>query len=267
MIVPFLVRCVIDCVFMFYYFLLWVLYYLLPFSFMLLPLLLVILVLKVVKDPHTSTPTGPSGPGGQIMVTDDTTKDSETQTDQDQIQKIDKNADFEVVNVLPKKLFDESDLLDKEFRIAEGHFLRMSAGTNQNYKIKSIDIVFNRDLREKFKKKQMELTDHGRGDCLLLFHGTPQRNIESILKNNFNLFIIANGRKYGDGVYFSECPEVSLEYTGDQKSLILCNVLVDNSIKLVKAGKNDSRCWTIVVPEVNQILPRYVINFTGGRRS
>ena len=47
---------------------------------------------------------------------------------------------------------------------------------------------------------------------LLLFHGTPQRNIDSIIRNNFDLSIRANGRALGDGVYFSEQPEVSLGY-------------------------------------------------------
>ena len=48
---------------------------------------------------------------------------------------------------------------------------------------------------------------------LLLFHGTPQENIASILRDNFNLAKKVNGRKYGDGVYFSEQPEVSVGYT------------------------------------------------------
>ena len=90
------------------------------------------------------------------------------------------------------------------------------------------------------------------------------KNIEPILKNNFDLSIRTNGRSYGDGVYFSECPEVSLGYSKDLKTLILCKVLLGNNCKEVKRG--DSRCWAIVVPNVDQILPRYVINFTGGKK-
>eukprot|EP00092_Neocalanus_flemingeri_P026861 GFUD01029117.1.p1 GENE.GFUD01029117.1~~GFUD01029117.1.p1 ORF type:complete len:430 (+),score=134.29 GFUD01029117.1:54-1343(+) len=176
-------------------------------------------------------------------------------------QMFDDNLEFQVINVLPKRQFDESDLLDKEFRIAEGYFLRMKENTKKNYKIQSIDIIFNRDLGVKFDKKKAELTVQGFGDCLLLFHGTPQKNIQPILKNNFDLSIQANGRAYGDGVYFSECPEVSLGYAKDLKSLILCKVLVGKQNKEVKL-QEDSRCWAIVVPEVTQILPRYVINFT-----
>jgi len=178
-------------------------------------------------------------------------------------QLFDESADFQVLNILPKRMFDESDSLDREFRIAEGQFLRMNANTNQNYEIKSIDIVINKVLQQKFEDKKEELSNQGYGDCLLLFHGTPQQNIQPILRNNFDLSIKTNGRAYGDGVYFSECPEVSLGYSRDQKSLILCKVLPGNNCKEVKRG--DKRCWAIVVPDVNQILPRYIINFTGGR--
>ena len=179
------------------------------------------------------------------------------------VQVFDESVEFQVINILPKRMFDESDFLDREFRIAEGQFLRMNASTKQNYEIKSIDIVVNKVLQQKFEDKKEELSNQGYGDCLLLFHGTPQQNIQPILRNNFDLSIKTNGRAYGDGVYFSECPEVSLGYSRDQKSLILCKVLPGTNCKEVKRG--DKRCWAIVVPDVNQILPRYIINFTGGR--
>ena len=185
-------------------------------------------------------------------------------------QLFDENVEFQVINILPKRMFDENDPLDKEFRIAEGQFLRMNSKTKNKYEITSIDVVNNRDLETKFEKKKKELAING-GDegCLLLFHGTPQKNIELILKNNFDLSIRTNGRAYGDGVYFSECPEVSLGYSRDQKTLILCKVLMNSNCKEVKdaptARKGDTRCWAVVVPDVNQILPKYVINFTGGR--
>ena len=183
-------------------------------------------------------------------------------------QLFDENAEFQVINILPKRSFDESDFLDREFRIAEGQFLRMNANTKQNYEIKSIDIVVNKALQKKFDEKKEELSTQGHGEleCLLLFHGTPQQNIQPILKNNFDISIRTNGRTYGDGVYFSECPEVSLGYSRDQKSLILCKVLRGKNCKEVKEQRRgDKRCWAIVVPDVDQILPRYIINFTGGR--
>ena len=51
-------------------------------------------------------------------------------------------------------------------------------------------------------------------------------------------------------------------------SLVLCKVLTgDNSTehnpvnKGAPPPKEDDRCWAIVVPDVDQILPKYVINF------
>jgi len=184
----------------------------------------------------------------------------------------DETLDFQTINMWPKRSFDENDELDKEFRLAEGQFLRLNALTNQNYKIQSIELVHNKNLEAKFEAKKEELKKQGIEECLLLFHGTAQKNIQPILERNFDISIIANGRIYGNGVYFSECPEVSMGYSDDQKSLVLCKVLTGNNSTVVKDPNNpntgfkrkrdDERFWAIVVPDVDQILPKYVINFT-----
>ena len=61
-----------------------------------------------------------------------------------------------------------------------------------------------------FDKKKRELNKTVGSDVrsLLLFHGTPQESIASILRDNFDLDKRLNGRKY-----FSEQPEVSVGYT------------------------------------------------------
>ena len=61
-------------------------------------------------------------------------------------------------------------------------------------------------------RKELKRTE-GDVKSLLVFHGTPQQNTMSILRDNFDLSKRVNGRKYGDGVYFSEQPEVSIGYT------------------------------------------------------
>jgi len=169
--------------------------------------------------------------------------------------------EFKIVRVEPQRHYDEEDFLATQYRIAESQFARMQKQNKLEYKITSIDVVYNADLRTKFDLRKKTLKDKGCGDSLLLFHGTPQSNIESILKNNFDLSKRSNGRVYGDGVYFSEMPEVSLGYTKDQRSLILCQVLPGDNTKEVPSGSNDARCWAIVVPRVDQILPRFAINF------
>jgi len=171
---------------------------------------------------------------------------------------------FKRTRVLPSRSFDEDNELENEFRIAEGQFLRMMKQNRgkrgKKYEIKSIDVIENDKLRELFDKKREEFREKGLDDKpLLIFHGTPQANIESILKNNFDVSKVANGRAHGDGVYFSEMPEVSLGFSKDGKSLILCKVLLGNNSKEVDKTKDGA--WAVVVPDVNQILPKYVINF------
>ena len=162
--------------------------------------------------------------------------------------------------VLPSRSFDADNELETEFRIAEGQFLRMKRHGGKKHEIKSIDVIENEKLNEIFEKKREELRGEGIDDKpLLIFHGTPQANIEPILKNNFDVSKVANGRAYGNGVYFSEMPEVSLGYSVDMKSLILCKVLLGRNSKEVMKTKDGA--WAVVVPDVNQILPKYVINF------
>ena len=145
------------------------------------------------------------------------------------------------------------DELDKEFRLAEGHFLRF----NENYKIQSIDLVRNKKLERKFEAKQDELKRQGKGECLLLFHGTKHGNIQTILVNNFDVSIVANRK----GVYFSEYPEVSMGNSDYLKSLILCKVLTGNNSSEVK-NEGHEFFWATTIEDIDQILPKYVIYFT-----
>ena len=55
----------------------------------------------------------------------------------------------------------------------------------------------------------------------MLFHGTSQANTHAICTGNFNLDL-SNRFAYGRGIYFSKCPNTSLQYGED---LILCRVL------------------------------------------
>ena len=108
-----------------------------------------------------------------------------------------------ITRVEPKRELDES-FLSMQFRLAESQFARMTAHTGQRQEITSVDVVQNNQLRAVFKAKQKQLEEKGKGQSLLLFHGTPQANIKPILQNNFDLSITTNGRRFGNGVYFSE---------------------------------------------------------------
>ena len=113
------------------------------------------------------------------------------------------DSQVRITRVEPKRELDES-FLSMQFRLAESQFARMMVHTGQRQEITSVDVVQNNQLRAVFKAKQKLLEEKGKGQSLLLFHGTPQANIKPILQNNFDLSKITNGRRFGNGVYFSE---------------------------------------------------------------
>ena len=274
------------------------------------------------------------------LIKDDDTPLSLEMGDENVIQA---ETVVEVTKVLPKREFDEDDPLADGFRKAEAQFLKMQAdGFHMNLCIESVDIVKNKFLQEQFDERRAELNRTEKGGnvkSLLLFHGTPQQNTMSILRDNFDLQKRVNGRKFGDGVYFSEQPEVSIGYTGTgfniagkwvgkkptipivpkatqnpqnppknapipsvpsflpsflgtflkqslpsqstqnpppnapipppftqteaeaaRPSLILCQVLMGANVREVFQKPGEARCWAIVVPNVDQILPRFVLH-------
>ena len=174
---------------------------------------------------------------------------------------------------------DDVDMV--EFLKAEAIVLRglnQGSGTNlRGFEVVKVEIVENPRLKRKFEaKKSKEVEEGSSGESLMLFHGTPKENILQIVQYNFDPTIINNGRAFGDGVYFSECPEVSLGYTyrrrgGGQRqfqenddgnfTLILCEVL-KGSLPVFKEVHNQGdtgRASAIVVTDVERLLPRYVV--------
>lgn len=188
------------------------------------------------------------------------------------------NEHFERINLKPNREYEDGNKNDQHFMVAESRFHRMLAASNrssQTYKIDSVDLIKNQKLWTKFKHKQEQFEKAGKNSKpLMIFHGTPAQNIDSIVKDNFKLSKITNGRVYGDGVYFSECPEISIKYSQGWNQLILCQVLLGNSTKgklspgfdsTEVPNKGEERCFAIVIPDVDQIFPCYVINFSQSR--
>ena len=172
-----------------------------------------------------------------------------------------KNEHFERINLKPNREYEDGNKNDQHFMVAESRFHRMLAASNrssQTYKIDSVDLIKNEKLWTKFKSKQEQFEKAGKNSKpLMIFHGTPAQNIDSIVKDNFKLSKITNGRVYGDGVYFSECPEISIKYSQGWNQLILCQVLLGNSTKgklspgfdsTEVPNKGEERCFAIVIP-------------------
>jgi len=184
--------------------------------------------------------------------------------------------DVQIVRLQPKREYDDGNTEDQHFMVAESRFHRMLASRakdNASFKLDSVDLVKNEKLWTKFKNKQKEFEVMGK-NCkpLMIFHGTNNENIEPIVRNNFNIDKVSHGRVYGDGVYFSECPEISMKYNYGSDKLLLCQVLLGNTMKgrlipgydstEVQNKSDKERCFAIVIPDVDQIYPTYIINFS-----
>ena len=67
-------------------------------------------------------------------------------------------------------------------------------------------------------------------NCILAWHGTKENNIDSIVKNNFDLNRISQSSGdygfYGKGIYFSEFARISSGYDRTHCKLLLCRVLL-----------------------------------------
>ena len=147
--------------------------------------------------------------------------------------------------------------------------------------------IENKTLEKQFLDKKAQLGLAGRDDSeLVLFHGTGHANTHEICSGNFNLDL-SNRFAYGRGIYFSKCPNTSLQYGDD---LILCRVLPGHkkrtvananandrttlqpgfdSLEIDWMRNNDPGSNAIVVRTPEQILPYCVIKteHTGGSKS
>ena len=169
---------------------------------------------------------------------------------------------------------DSTEFYRAEAIIRRG--LSMASGLKGRFDVKKVEIVENPRLKRKFEEKKIKEIEEGNaGESLLLFHGTPKENILPIVQYNFDPSIVKHGRVHGDGVYFSECPEVSLRYScltpslshlpdpeeeDGTFSLILCEVLKGSlpGFKEVPIQGFDNRVPVIVVTDIDRLLPRYV---------
>ena len=193
------------------------------------------------------------------------------------------SVQFKTTKIFPKRTIDMSNPLDVHFNFASGIFHKLLG--HNSYAVSSVTMVQNPGLEARFKQKQNYFRLLGiPSDPVFGFHGTDEKNIDPILRNNFNLESVKR-TAHGFGIYFSEMPEVSVDYvTGSKsfKSLILCQILLGTpgvnskevkDLKKVRkktVSAQSTRSWAMIIGETNgvrdessidQILPFYVIDY------
>ena len=183
-------------------------------------------------------------------------------------------------HILPPKRGRNFDDLEMHFCLVQSHFSQLMS----NFELESVDYYVNPVLIRKFELMQEKLSKkYPNGDVsmpILAFHGTKSAYIDSIVQANFDLSKLASSSGdrgfYGAGVYFSEFPNVSIAY-GVTGKLLLCRVLPGKSFdcQTTMPGANlkpgfdshrfmadpEGRGQELVIFDVDQILPCYVINY------
>lgn len=187
-------------------------------------------------------------------------------------------------NILPPKRARSFDAMEMHFCLAESQFSRLMMRRKMHYEVQSVDLYLNPALMTKFEMMQAKLEAKYPGGNehkpVLAFHGTRVKNITPIVEDNFDLSKLAtntgNQGAYGAGIYFSEFPEVSIGY-GNTGKLLLCKVLPGKSYdcpttmlgQALQSGYDshrvradtEGRGHELVIFDIDQILPCYVINY------
>lgn len=184
--------------------------------------------------------------------------------------------------IVPKREIKRDDALDSHFRIAESQFLRLNQSSN--YKITKVEYHLNPRIMTKFYKKLEKFKEKYQASApnlasmIYAFHGTKCDAVDSIIKNNFDLNKLSksSGDKgfYGAGIYFSDFPNISLQYGS---SLLLCKVLPGKTYNVpglmmgtnLKPGYDSHRYHEtdggygkeLVIFDPDQIWPCYVVRY------
>eukprot|EP00483_Globobulimina_turgida_P011693 UN11715 len=200
-----------------------------------------------------------------------------------------KSEKIDRVHLICKRNLHEN-WADNIFRTCESQFARSCDKFGKemnglNKTITEVEYIINPKLIKKFdakKKKIMVKNACKESDLniILAWHGTAQSNLETIVKNNFDLSKLGDNKKnkgyYGCGIYFSEFARISNVY-GD--GLLLCKVILGKEF-MMKFGKpeigrtlepgydshvavkNNSKYGReVCIFDADQILPCYIVKY------
>lgn len=109
---------------------------------------------------------------------------------------------------MERATYDEEDEIMQSFTKRSYH-----SSTRSEDKFLRAFKVRNKKTDEAFDK-YCKANPRAEGNRRILFHGTVKRNLYSIVENGLIIQrVYANGRAFGNGLYFAEQPEKSIGYT------------------------------------------------------
>jgi hypothetical protein len=142
-----------------------------------------------------------------------------------------------------------------------------------------IDRVVLPNLSEEFERRRLAFEQKGWGRVLRVYHGTAERNVNSIVTNGFDPRF-ARVQAFGAGIYFATTFRISYTYAGTDGAaceslshMFICDILPGRyargrSNQVPPAGiDSQGNGETIVItthfaiPAANQMIPRYLVRF------
>jgi len=130
--------------------------------------------------------------------------------------------------------------------------------------------VDNPLLTYKFKQRldQLKSILKREPDVLEGFHGTAPVNVVSIASTGFDKGRRA-GQAYGAGEYFAKNPNVSVSYSRGGEYMLVCRLSLGIQSSTPE-NKDGDHIWVpgtgyFVIKEPDQVLPQYIIKFSGGQ--
>jgi hypothetical protein len=136
-----------------------------------------------------------------------------------------------------KNIKEEQERKSKEYNKEREEEVLSCVIKKINYNIKSLNKEGNKDHKERYNLFINQR--NGSDKQLILFHGTDEKNIKSIMENGLSLTTNkANGSVYGEGIYFTPDINYAMLYPkgGNYiKNILICQVYVNNIIEGKKA--------------------------------
>lgn len=111
--------------------------------------------------------------------------------------------------------------------------------------------IFGSDLYSAFSEEGIKCSQSDSYDVQIVFHGTSEANIESILRNGLDP-TLRLGQRFGQGEYFASTPAMPLAYCRGGKKMLIFAVITT---------KTDIRGGVIVVKKPQRQLPIATLSF------
>lgn len=169
------------------------------------------------------------------------------------------------LSLMPSSNFQGSTPEECHFRMAESQFYRMSKNRSK-FTVTKVEFIKNMHLEERFNRKKEEFKRSNVAvGARFVFHGTDVHAIDKVATEGFKIggtegVAIRCGDIYGRGVYTAVNPDRAVVYCRGSNMMLLSTAIPGKLEEHHNHGENSN---VLVIKEVDQLLPRYVVHYEG----